>query len=422
MSGGVFISYRRDDSPGAAGRIYDRLANRLGREKVFFDIDSIGLGVDFVDVLWKSVGKCDALVVVIGKNWVSSAGKDNRRRLDESNDFVRIEIEAALERDIPVIPVLVDGADMPRTEDLPDGLKKLTRRNGIEISHTRFDFDVERLTHALSLIEDEIRQREEAAEAERAAREERERLAAAEAAEKAERARVEAEAARKAEEERRAREAAEAERAAREERERLAAAEAAEKAEKARVEAEAVEKAEQAGRLAEAEAARRAEEERLAKEASETERAARREREKREAVAAERAGRDRLKTEGAGAEKAADAARRLGEEPQAAEAWAEWKQGARSERIASSRDLEGAAVETGGEAATTTPEPLGSAVRPQPRNWHLIAAIAGAVIVGAILLLIAEFGQRQASTPIPHFAARLMQRFGGSAVVGGVFG
>jgi hypothetical protein len=161
MSGGVFISYRREDSPSAAGRIYDRLKSRLGSERVFFDIDSIGLGVDFVEVLSENVGKCDALVAVIGRNWVSSAGNDNRRRLDDPGDFVRIEIEAALERDIPVIPVLVDDAEMPRTEDLPDGLKKLTRRQGIQVSHTRFDFDVDRLTHALSWVEDEIHKREE---------------------------------------------------------------------------------------------------------------------------------------------------------------------------------------------------------------------------------------------------------------------
>ena len=150
-----------------------------------------------------------------------------------------MEIEAALQRGIRVIPVLVDGATMPRREDLPDSLQKLRRRQAIEISHNRFDFDVERLTHALSLIEEELRQRD-AAEAERAAREEPERVAA-EAAEKAQKARLEADAARKAEEERRARDTEEAERAAREEREQREAAEAAEKVAETRrpVEAEA---------------------------------------------------------------------------------------------------------------------------------------------------------------------------------------
>jgi len=171
------------------------------------------------------VGQCDALIAVIGRNWASSKYLDDQRRLDDPNDFVRIEIEAALSRKIRVIPILVDGATMPRPDDLPDSLKKLTRRQGIEISHTRFDSDVERLTRALSLLEDELRRRD-ADEAERLAREERERREAAAKAEEARRA-AEVEAARQAEEERRARAAAEAERAAREERERREAAEAA---------------------------------------------------------------------------------------------------------------------------------------------------------------------------------------------------
>ena len=153
MAGGVFISYRREDSDGFAGRIYDRLAVRLGHDNVFFDVDAIPPGRDFVDVLSDRVGKCDALVAVIGKNWVASADNQNRRRLNDPNDFVRIEIEAALSRDVPVIPVLVDGAAMPRAEDLPDSLKKLVRRQAIEVSHNRFDSDAERLTEALAEIE-----------------------------------------------------------------------------------------------------------------------------------------------------------------------------------------------------------------------------------------------------------------------------
>ena len=160
MTGGVFISYRRDDSGGFAGRIYDRLTSRLGRENVFFDVDTIPPGRDFVDVLSERVGKCDALLAVIGKHWVLSADSENRRRLDDPQDFVRIEIEAALSRNVPVIPVLVDGAAMPHPKDLPDSLTKLIRRQAVEISHARFDSDAERLTEALSQIEEEIRQRE----------------------------------------------------------------------------------------------------------------------------------------------------------------------------------------------------------------------------------------------------------------------
>jgi len=162
MTGGVFISYRRDDSGGYAGRIYDRLTSRLGRESVFFDVDTIPPGRDFVEVLSERVGKCDALLAVIGKHWVLSADAQNRRRLDDPKDFVRIEIEAALDRNVPVIPVLVDGAAMPHPEDLPESLKKLIRRQAVEITHARFDSDAERLTEALSQIEGEMREREAA--------------------------------------------------------------------------------------------------------------------------------------------------------------------------------------------------------------------------------------------------------------------
>ena len=160
MLGGVYISYRREDSAGFARLIYDRLTRRLERNYVFFDFASIQPGQDFVEVLTNRVRACDALVAIIGKNWISSVDANKRRRLDDPHDFVRIEIEAALKSDIRVIPVLVDGATMPRTDDLPESLKKLTRRNGIEISHTRFDSDVDRLTRALSLLEEERRKRE----------------------------------------------------------------------------------------------------------------------------------------------------------------------------------------------------------------------------------------------------------------------
>ena len=171
MTGGVFISYRREDSGGYAGRINDRLISRLGRENVFFDVDTIPPGRDFEEVLSERVGKCDALLAVIGKHWVFSADSENKRRLDDPKDFVRIEIEAALNRDVPVIPVLVDGAPMPRAEDLPDSLKRLIRRQAVEITHARFDSDAERLTEALSQIEEEMLKREAGAPSSAAGRE-----------------------------------------------------------------------------------------------------------------------------------------------------------------------------------------------------------------------------------------------------------
>ena len=114
MLGGVFISYRREDSAGFAGRIYDRLTRRLDQKSVFLDVDNIQPGLDFFEVLSEKLRLCNVLIAVIGRNWNSIADRDNRRRLDDPDDFVRIEIEAALERGIRVIPVLVDGATMPK--------------------------------------------------------------------------------------------------------------------------------------------------------------------------------------------------------------------------------------------------------------------------------------------------------------------
>jgi hypothetical protein len=220
MLGGVFICYRREDSAGFAGRIYDRLTKTFGRDGVFFDVDNIALGEDFVDILVERVGKCAALVVVIGRSWASSADVLNRRRLEDPNDFVRVEIEAALAREVRVIPVLVDGAAMPLLDDLPGNLKKLTRRQGIEISHTRFDSDVERLIRAVSRLEGGLGQHE-AAEAEHTAHKEREKRMAAEAA-RPEEAGEKGEVTARRKEERRLREASDAERVAYEEQERQA--------------------------------------------------------------------------------------------------------------------------------------------------------------------------------------------------------
>jgi predicted lipid-binding transport protein (Tim44 family) len=244
MSGGVFICYRREEAGFAARAIHDRIVHRLERENVFLDVDNIDLGVDWFNVLTERVGACDALVAVIGRNWVSSADKDNHRRIDDPDDFVRIEIEAALKRNVRVIPLLVDGAAMPKPAELPDSLKGLARRQGIEISPARFDADVEKLTPALVSIL-EARRSRDAVEAERVAREDRERKEVAEEAH-AEEARRQAatEAARHAEEQRREREAAEAERVTREEVERQQAAEVA-RAEEAWQKAETARRAEE---------------------------------------------------------------------------------------------------------------------------------------------------------------------------------
>ncbi len=113
MSGGIFISYRRDDAKHAAGRLVDRLGQTFAKDQLFLDIDNIEPGLDFVKVLSEQVQACDVLQAVIGPGWLDSRDAGGSRRLDNARDFVRIEIEAALARDIRVIPVLVDGAQMP---------------------------------------------------------------------------------------------------------------------------------------------------------------------------------------------------------------------------------------------------------------------------------------------------------------------
>ena len=145
MAGKVFINYRRDDSIGMAGRLHDRLAQSFGRDKLFMDVDHIPAGVDFVAHLNSQVAACSVLLVVIGPLWLNAKDESGERRLDNPDDFVTIEIAAALARDIRVIPVLVDGARMPKAKELPDSLKPLTRRQAIEVRHAHFGHDAEAL-------------------------------------------------------------------------------------------------------------------------------------------------------------------------------------------------------------------------------------------------------------------------------------
>jgi hypothetical protein len=136
MSGKIFISYRRDDSSASAGRLYDRLIGRFPSNQIFMDVTNLDPGVDFVKVIEESVGSCDVLIAVIGRHWLISSDEEGRR-LDNPEDFVRLEIATALKRGIRVIPVLVEGASMPRPGELPDDLKSLVRRNALEVSHNR---------------------------------------------------------------------------------------------------------------------------------------------------------------------------------------------------------------------------------------------------------------------------------------------
>ena len=144
----IFLSYRREDASAYAGRVYDRLVAHFGAGQVFMDIDQIEPGEDFVQVIDRKVGACETAVVLIGKGWLSASDGEGRR-LDNPEDFVRLEVAAALQRNVRVVPVLVGGAAMPRMQQLPEPLALLSRRNALEISDTRFHSDVDRLIKAL---------------------------------------------------------------------------------------------------------------------------------------------------------------------------------------------------------------------------------------------------------------------------------
>lgn len=149
MAGGIFISYRREDSSAYAGRLYDHLCARFGAERVFMDVDTIKPGEDFVQVFSDRVAGCDAVIAVIGKKWLASADSQGKRRLDNPSDYVRLELASALERKVRLIPALVDGAQMPGANELPPDLERLTRRNAIEINNTLFRQSVDVLIQAL---------------------------------------------------------------------------------------------------------------------------------------------------------------------------------------------------------------------------------------------------------------------------------
>ena len=143
------FSYRRDDSAGHAGRVYDRLEREFGRDLLVMDVDSIPLGTNFVKVLGEEVVKCDVLLAVIGPGWLDARDEDGNRRLENPDDFVRIEIGTALKRDIPVIPILLEGTRAPKADQLPDDLKELSVRNALNIRHVAFVDDMERLIRGL---------------------------------------------------------------------------------------------------------------------------------------------------------------------------------------------------------------------------------------------------------------------------------
>lgn len=145
----IFISYRRKDSAPYARGIFDRLAKRFGADRVFMDL-SIPPGMDFVQVIEGSVRSASAVIVIIGPAWVVNS--EGKRRLEDPGDFVALEVAAALADNDLVIPVLVGGAPMPKPEDLPEGIRPLSRREALELSDQRWDYDVGRLADRLQEI------------------------------------------------------------------------------------------------------------------------------------------------------------------------------------------------------------------------------------------------------------------------------
>lgn len=145
----VFISYRREETAGHAGRLYDAIASRFGDGNVFMDVD-MAPGVDFVNRITDVVSSCHVLLVIMGPRWATISDGAGGPRIGEPDDFVRLEVQTALKRsDVTVIPVLVAGAQMPDAAALPDGLQALARRNALELSDTRWRTDVQRLVDAL---------------------------------------------------------------------------------------------------------------------------------------------------------------------------------------------------------------------------------------------------------------------------------
>jgi hypothetical protein len=149
--GSVFISYRREETQGMAGRLADRLVDRLGDARVFMDVEGIRPGFDFAREIDRAVSSCSVLLAVIGRSWTTVTDERGRRRLDDPDDFIVLEITTALRRNVPVIPILVDGAAVPRASDLPAPLEGLSRRQGLRVDHETFRTDVDSLLRAVEV-------------------------------------------------------------------------------------------------------------------------------------------------------------------------------------------------------------------------------------------------------------------------------
>lgn len=149
----IFISYRRADSQWPADRLKETIAQYVDdpARDIFMDVDNIPLGVNFMEYVDARVRQCDVLLALIGPSWLDARGDGGARRLDDPGDFVRVEIGQALKRGIPVVPVLLDGAAVPAAADLPEDIRELAARNGVEVRRLSFDADAARLVRGLGL-------------------------------------------------------------------------------------------------------------------------------------------------------------------------------------------------------------------------------------------------------------------------------
>lgn len=147
----IFISYRRDDSQWATARLADSLARHFGDNRIFRDIEGIAAGARFDDVIADTLSTADALIVVIGSGWLGAVDSNGQRRLDDPDDWVVREIAMALEKDLPVYPVLIGDIAMPRADELPESLRGLTRHNAVSLRDAGWHDDIERLGRIIAL-------------------------------------------------------------------------------------------------------------------------------------------------------------------------------------------------------------------------------------------------------------------------------
>ena len=148
----IFISYRRSNSAGHAGRLHDYLKDYFGDQRLFFDVDTIEAGVNFEDKINSELDNSDAVLVLIGNQWLDAKGADGKRRLDDLQDYVRLEVQTALGKDISVIPILLQGAQMPSGGDLPESLRDLAMRNAVKLNDDHWHSDCNLLAGILKKL------------------------------------------------------------------------------------------------------------------------------------------------------------------------------------------------------------------------------------------------------------------------------